>query len=110
MPRSNNCRFRAIAVQTAVQKGQHPVIGAHKPLIPKGGNPGEVVGARGFEPPARSFIQYHRRSPVPRKQRLPRHFTCFPNLSEHQQTAPDFEQLLHTHYTRKAFFRHKPGG
>jgi hypothetical protein len=27
------------------------VIGAYKPLIPKGGKSGEVVGARGFEPP-----------------------------------------------------------
>ena len=84
MPQSNSCRFRAIAVQTAVQKGRHPVISAHKPLIPKGGNPGEVVGARGFEPPAQSSANVRPRSPVPRKQRLLLHFRPFLKLAEHQ--------------------------
>jgi len=68
-----------------------------------------MVGARGFELLPHSFVQYRVRSPVPRKQRLLLHFPLFPNLAEHRQTAPDFDKLLHTHYTRKAFLPANPG-
>jgi hypothetical protein len=60
----------------------------------------EVVGARGFELLPHSSVQYRRRSPGPCKQRSQCHFPPFPNRPERQQTPPNFDTLLHTHYTR----------
>ena len=74
-----------------------------KLLILKEGNLRKLVGARGFELLAPLFIQCRRRPPGPRKQRLTCHFPPFPNPAEPLQTTLDIRQLLHTHYTRKAF-------
>ena len=52
-------------------------------LILKDGNLEKVVGARGFELLAQLSGQYRQCSPVPRKQRRPRHFAQFPNAAEH---------------------------
>jgi hypothetical protein len=97
------CSFSRIVIHFITHGGHLALPASCKSLILKGSFLGEVVGARGFELLAHSFIQYRRRSPVPHKQRPPLHFPPFPNQAEHRQTGPNLDQLLHTHYTRKLF-------
>ena len=67
-----------------------------------------MVGARGFELPARLFIRFRRCSPEPRKQRPSLNLPPCPNAAGSPQTPANVDKLLHTHYARKAFLRVSP--
>jgi hypothetical protein len=103
------CSRFCVTTHATTHGGRFSTVRACILLILKDGNLREVVGARGFELSARVFVQYRRCSPMPRKQRFSFDFPPPANPSERRQTRLNFNTLLHTHYTRKAFLRHESG-